>query len=329
MTTTSAIRFCAAVLSALLFIAHPARAGVLLDDGLVHDLSDASLSGCEVTVLGGPGGTVTTLNVLPGAVLDSGVDAYAIHSPPGERSLIHIWGGRVTGTLAGIDCQTAGPHSISGGTISGGTYGVIVLYGTYLITGGVTSGPLPAWFRTGAIVSIDGGTMDGDGGVIVSDNARLAIHSGTIRSANFHAVTASHVSTTDIYGGTVTGIETNGSAVVTVHGGSISAPPGKPNAIVARGGTVHVRGGSVQGAPSGGLELITFKGTINIYGSQFDYPEGPLPPGDGVLVNGRLEDGTHFSWRYSNLAGGVISLVRSVVGNRHSTWGSIKSVYGR
>ncbi|MEE9268788.1 MAG: hypothetical protein V3V49_00845 [Candidatus Krumholzibacteria bacterium] len=316
----------AATLAVLL--ASPVWAGTVFNDGLIHNISDGSLSGCWIDVHSGPRGTATTLNVLPGAVLDSGLDASAINSPLGEESIINISGGTITGNFVAVDCQTAGPHSISGGMISGGTYGVILREGAYSISGGVISGPLPAWFRTNAVVDFIGGTLDGDGGAIVSDNAQLNVHSGLMQSVNFHAVTASHNSTTHIYGGTMTGVETSGNATLTIHGGTITAPAGKPNAIVVRNGIVNIRGGDIHGnTTSGGVELITFQGTVSIYGTNFDHPVGPLPLGDGAIVSGTLESGVAFSWRYSNVNGGMIHLIRSTVATKEFTLGAVKAMY--
>jgi hypothetical protein len=309
-------------------LASPGLAGTLFNDGFIHNISDGSLAGCRIDVHSGPGGTTTTLNVLPGAVLDSGVDAAAIKSPSGEQSIINISGGTVTGNFAAMDCHTAGPHSISGGMISGGTYGVVLQEGGYSLSGGVISGPLPGWFRTNAVVDFVGGTLDGDGGAIVSDNAQLNVHSGLMQSANFHAITASHNSTTHVYGGTVTGVETSGNAAVTVHGGTITAPAGKPDAVVVRHGIVNIRGGDIKAnAALGGVELITFQGTVGIYGTDFNHPLGPLPLDDGAIVSGTLENGVAFSWRYSNVNGGVINLVQSAVATRESTLGAVKAMY--
>jgi hypothetical protein len=321
-------RLWASTIALVFLLASYGWAGVLFNDGLIHDISDASLSGCQIDVHSGPGGVATTLNILFGAVIDSGPDSTAIHSPFGQRSIINISGGSVTGSITGVDCRTPGPHAISGGTINGGRYGLLLHEGACSISGGVISGPLPGWLRTNAVVDLIGGALDGDGGVIVSDNAQLSVYSGIIQSANFHAITASHVSTAHLYGGTATGVETSGNATVVIHGGTVTAPSGKADAVVARQGTVTIRGGDLRGnSASGGVELITYQGTINIVGSNFSYPVGPLPPGDGAIVSGTLESGAAFSWRYSNINGGAISLIQSTVATKRSTLGAVKTTY--
>lgn len=309
----------------MLQFATAARAGAIFDDGLVHDISDNSFAGCMVDVRSGPGGTTTTLNVLPGAVIDSGADATALNTSTGEHSAINISGGSINGIVAGFVGQTAGPHTISGGNIHGGKWSLVLREGTYSLTGGMITGQIAGWFRQNAVVELDGTTLDGDGAALITDNAQLRIHSGLLRSVNFYAITASHSSVTHVYGGSITGIEAGGASAVFVYGGNISNPSSRQDAVSTRQGTVHIHGGTI--ASSAGPELMTWQGEIHVHGSNFNHPAGPLPITGAGTVTGTLEDGTDFSWAYSNVNGGNILLIETTVGTEWSTWGAVKSLY--
>ena len=131
------------------------------------------------------------VNVNGGKVISEGYGIFGNGMEEYSGTAIHVTGGTITGTLAGIYHPQGGELKVSGGTISGGT-GIYAKSGTIQVTGGTILGN---GAETDYVYdpNTDGCQPTGDGIVIdcwsyPCGNATIKITNGTIKSVNANAV---------------------------------------------------------------------------------------------------------------------------------------------
>jgi hypothetical protein len=263
-------------------VANFAAAQVIFDNGAVNTLSlptsAAPLQAVELR--DGPGGAVTTLEVVAGAsigttgggtISGAGVElagSNAVSARVRGSSVLNVSGGaRATGDLYATDNSVvtlsvlafddalvdanARINVVAGGRIDDD----IVVQGSAFLnmTGGRMDDEVE--IRQNASASFSAGLIDDD--LVVVDNAVVTI-SGSLTITD--DIEASGASTTTITGGTFGGIVAGGNAVVNVGGGSISQ-----GVSTAQGGTIKVTGGSM--ASFDGDEVVAaLNGRIDLLG---------------------------------------------------------------
>lgn len=132
-----------------------ASAAIILADGLVHNFPPETALD-SITILDGPGGTTTTVNVLAGGLINGGItsrDSGAINVSGGslaDRMIVGFAGGTGTANISGgiiprIDIQGTATATMTGGTIDTGliasSFAVVpAAQGAMTITGGTIIG---------------------------------------------------------------------------------------------------------------------------------------------------------------------------------------------
>jgi hypothetical protein len=152
-------------------------------------------------------------------------------------------------SAAGVVVENKGVFTMSGGTISGNTYGgVRVISGNFTMTGGTINGNSTS---AGGGVNVDGGAFTMSGGTISGNTAEegggVCLNSGAFRmtGGTISGNSAAGVLLTKGGGG---GVMVN-SGAFTMSGGTISG-----NTASARGGGVEVYGGTFNKSGGGAID---------------------------------------------------------------------------
>ena len=125
------------------------------------------------------GHEISSKNITWGALYLTGNSINVTIQGAGKNS-------KITGSYAGIEMSSInGALTITGGTISGGTYGVRVYYSAVTISGGTISGNTNGVSTSKSnAVTISGGTISGDCGVR-ADGCAVEISGGSISGNNY------------------------------------------------------------------------------------------------------------------------------------------------
>jgi hypothetical protein len=189
-----------------------------------------------------PGGSIGSASVGFGLVLN-------------DTSQLNMTGGSVTGSNYGLFAIGNGPFSVSGGSIAG-SYGIVVQGpSSFTLSGGSFSGSsggagLDTLDATGGTGTVSGGIYSGRDAIRAGSNSTLNVSGGQ-------------------EGGSIFGLETEGSA------------------------TVNVTGGAYSGAVD--AFYVQDNGVINIYGTGLQFLNGDIV--------GTLQDGESIDDSYQ-IAGG-------------------------
>ncbi len=303
-------------------LAITANSLVIIDNGMVNIIDDATFASSFVRVRNSDDGSVTTLNVLPGAEIATQVPSSGVGLEAFDQSEVNIVGGSVGNLIAARDDSTI---TLSGGNhpgrINGQQNGVFVVRGgtiafripsfftgssTLDFSGGALSGSLALVSTStdplakGVSGSISGGSIDflnvGGGGIFPEPVTSFVMSGGLIGPRFNNAIQMGGSSIGRISGGiikgdVVLGVTSRGTQTLSISGGILEGG-------LAFGGSatretiVRWSGGSIAGPPrQRSEELFLFSGQLRIIGSDFNFPFGPIDAFTGT-INGFLADGS-------------------------------------
>ncbi|MGL4514263.1 MAG: hypothetical protein ACRCT8_14335 [Lacipirellulaceae bacterium] len=300
----------------VLAFATGASAQVIFDNGAANTLSAATSAAPlqAVELRDGPGGAVTSLDVVAGAAIGttgggtiSGAGSElagsnAVSARVRGSSVLNVSGGaRATGDLYATDSSVvtlsvlgfddalldmnARLNLLPGGRIDDD---IVLLGNAHLqMSGGRMDDEVE--IRQNATANISGGLIDDD--LVVVDNAVVTISDVTITDD----IEASGNSTTTITGGTFGGVGAGGNAVVIVGGGLV-----RQGLSTAQGGTVKFTGGTL--ASFDGDEVVAaLNGRVEFLGGTATTIDA-LAQNSGQL---RVAGGTTSTLNVRSLAGAV------------------------
>lgn len=259
------------VLTTLLMTVGPTAATVIFNDGGTHDI-DYAVEDIEVR-------NGTTVNVLPGADIEAGVQGPGVFVT--EESTLNVFGGDIKGyqasSFGGDGVLVAwGSATISGGTIqNGGSRSALRVSpaGSAVVSGGTFLGTTTA----NGDLTVSGGSFEGEFALRVFNAANVMITGGDFVGTAQHVIRYEN-----IFAG----------ASLTILGGTFEAPPlfglfaqGPGPSVV---GELAISGGSftsLGGFPARWTcQFLT--ATITGSGLDWDRDGGTSGPLTGSLANG-------------------------------------------
>jgi hypothetical protein len=274
--TSPAVSACALCL--LLGASH-ARAGLIIyDNGAVNSLStNHSTDDVLVRDSAPPGPSPTTLNLLPGGVVNNATVQ--------GSSLLNLLGGVVKGTLSayGSSAVVVNPGPSGNFTVNAlfaHDSSTVTLNGPHspLLTGSLSADGLANLHVLGA----ETGSVSAAGNSTVVIDA-LNLHNGPITATDNARLTVNSIS-----GSLFNRAAFGGNSAVAWNHGAFGSMNVSGNADVALSGYVGIFPATLS---------VSDNGTLVIYGTGFNYADGELPVDAGTLT-GTLADGTtvHFSF---------------------------------